>query len=70
MKSEQIEKCYICGTKFDINEDVCPCCQWYYLGYEDEYDENEVVCVNSTTIKKAKENFSNGLTIHGEPISK
>ena len=68
MKSKQIEKCYICGTEFDVNEDICPRCQWYYLGYEHEYGENEYVSVNGMTIKQAKENYKKGLTVFGEPL--
>ena len=70
MKSEQIEKCYICGTEFDVNTDYCPKCDWFYLGYEDKLDENEYVSFNRMTIKQAQENYKKGLNKHGKPLKK
>ena len=56
-----IVKCYICGTEFDRNnDDICPICGWYYLGFESTLDENEHEEFNLTTIAKAKENIKNG----------
>ncbi len=65
-------KCYICGTSFDADEtnDDCPFCDWEYVGWEGELDETERVSANSMTIKEAKENFSKGLNIWGEPLPK
>lgn len=68
MESKEIGKCYICGTEFNINDDVCPHCNWFYLGYEDKLDENEYVSVNTMTIKQAKDNYKKGLTVFGEPL--
>ena len=65
-----IEKCYICGTEFDIDDDICPICGWYYLGFESKLDKNEREDFNLTTIAKAKENIKNGLDRWGEPIPK
>lgn len=70
MKSKQIENCYICGHEFDVNDDICPNCQWCYLGYEEKLDENEYVSANHMTIKQAKDKYKKGLTIYGEPINK
>ena len=63
-------KCYICGTEFDINEDICPHCNWWYLGYEDELDKNEVEPFNTISIIQAQTNYKKGLTVFGEPIKK
>ena len=66
-----IVKCYICGTEFDRNDnDCCPCCNWFYLGFESSLDENEREDCNLTTIAKSKENIKNGLDRWGKPIPK
>lgn len=70
LKSKEIGKCYICGTEFDINDDICPVCQWFYLGYENELNPNERVSVNTMSINQAKNNYKKGLTVFGEPIKK
>ena len=68
---EDIVKCYICGTKFDRNEnDCCPCCDWFYLGFEDTLDKNEYEEINLTTINKATDNFTKGFNRWGNPINK
>ena len=63
-------KCPICGHIY-LGEsfDDCPVCDWEYTGTEEQYDENEYNSPNHMTIKQAKENFSKGLNIWGEPLS-
>ncbi len=63
-------KCYICGTEFDRDEyyDDCPYCDWTYLGFENELDENEYEEINTMTIAQAKANFAQGKDIWGEPL--
>lgn len=63
-------KCFICSTEFDIDDDMCPCCDWFYLGYEDKMPEEEYNSENGTSIGQAKANFAKGLNIWGEPIKK
>ena len=65
-------KCPICGTKHDGEDlvDPCPYCGWIRFGCEDKTDVNEYEEINHTTIAKAKENFSKGLDIWGEPLPK
>ena len=65
------EKCYICGTEFDLDEhyDVCPRCRWKYTGWEEKLGEDELCSANPiTTIRQAKENYAKGLDIWGDPI--
>ena len=68
MKSKKIGKCYICGTEFDTNTDYCPLCCWWYLGYEDKLEEDEIEPTNSTSIVSAKENYKKGLDKYGRPL--
>ena len=65
------KKCYICGTQYDLdaNDDSCPVCNWMFVGWEDEMDENEKTSVNPITIREAKQNFAKGLNIWGKPLS-
>ena len=45
-------KCPICGNEFEGGTfDVCECCGWSYLGYEDELEEDEIDSYNSKTSK-------------------
>lgn len=69
MKHE-IVKCPICGTEFDWDLDDCPYCDWTYMGWEKECDPDEKISANPVTIRQAKENFSKGLNIWGEPLSR
>lgn len=70
MNDKQV-KCPICGTEFEGGSfDDCPYCDWEYLGFESELDEDEYEEVNHTTIKHAKENFAKGLDIWGDPLPK
>ena len=71
MSVKYFQTCYICGTRFDLNEydDACPCCGWYYLsGYEEEMDEDEKESPNYISIKEAKSLFKRGLDVFGKPI--
>lgn len=64
-------KCPICGTEFEGGSfDDCPLCDWTYLGYEGEMEEDELDSANPVTIREAKENFAKGLNIWGEPLPK
>lgn len=64
-------KCPICGTEFEGGSfDDCPLCDWTYLGYEGEMEEDELDSANPVTIQEAKENFAKGLNIWGEPLPK
>lgn len=64
-------KCPICGTEFEGGTfDICPYCDWTYLGYEDELEEDEIDSANPTTVKQARENFAKGLDIWGDPLPK
>ena len=65
------EKCYICGTEFELDEhrDVCPRCRWKYTGWEEKLGEDGLCSANPiTTIRQAKENYAKGLDIWGDPI--
>ena len=63
--------CPICGTEFEGGSfDDCPYCDWTYLGYEGELEEDEVDSANPVTIRQAKMNFAKGLNIWGEPLPK
>ena len=66
------KKCFICGTTFDLDktDDSCPVCDWEYLGWENELDENEKTDANPISIREAKQNFAKGLDIWGDPIKK
>ncbi|MBQ9743506.1 MAG: hypothetical protein IJW19_00080 [Clostridia bacterium] len=68
MKSKENGKCYICGTEFDINTDICPHCEWWYLGYEDKLDKNYIEPNNTISIAQAQENYNKGLTVFGNPL--
>ena len=61
-------KCFICGTEFNADDDLCPCCEWFYLGFEDKLDEEEYDSCNLMTIKQAKDNYAKGLNVWGKPI--
>ncbi len=68
---EDFVKCYICGTTYDRDkQDECPCCSWWFLGFENELSQNEYEEINHTTIAKAKENFKNGLDKWGDPLKR
>lgn len=70
MKTEKV-KCPICGTEFEGGSfDDCPICDWTYLGYEGELEEDEIDSANPITVKQAKKNFAKGLDIWGNPLSK
>ena len=70
MKTE-IVKCPICGTEFEGSTfDICPTCDWTYLGYEDELEVDEIDSANPTTVKEARANFAKGLDIWGDPLPK
>ena len=65
--------CFICGTEYEGGDslvDYCPYCDWTYLGWEEELDINDDDNINHVSIRKAKENFSKGLNIWGEPLPK
>lgn len=65
--------CYICGTEFTIDDadDCCPYCDWMYVGWENEFGEDEKTEPNGDiTIRIAKENYAKGLNIWGEPLPK
>lgn len=64
----KIEKCYICGTEFDIDTDICPYCGWWYLGNEDELDKNYREPNNTISIAQARENYNKGLTVFGDTL--
>ena len=69
-KTEKL-KCPICGTEFDGSSfDDCPFCDWTYLGYEGEMEEDEVDSANPVTIRQAKELLAKGLNIWGDPLPK
>ena len=64
-------KCPICGTEFEGGSfDDCPYCDWAYLGYEGEMEEDEVDSANPVTIRQAKELLAKGLNIWGDPLPK
>lgn len=64
-------KCPICGTEIDdMTFEDCPYCDWTYVGYEDEWDENEPLSANPVTIRQARENVKKGLDIWGDPLPK
>jgi hypothetical protein len=64
----KIEKCYICGTEFDINTEFCPYCEWIYLGNEEKLDENEKEPINGISLVEAWESLERGLTMTGVPL--
>ena len=66
----KIEKCYICGTEFDINTEFCPYCEWICLGNEEKLDENEKEPINGISLVEAWESFERGLTMTGVPLPK
>lgn len=69
--SDEIVKCPICGTEFEGGTfDDCPYCDWAYLGYEGELEEDEIDLANPITVKQAKENFAKGLDIWGRSLPK
>lgn len=68
--SGKIVKCPICGTEFDWDLDDCPYCDWTYMGWEDEWGEDEKISANPVTIREAKKNFAKGLDIWGDPLPK
>ena len=73
MISDGIVECYICKNKFNIREtegDECPICDWIWLGWEAELNEDEKPSVNPISIRQAKQNFEKGLNIWGKPIKK
>ena len=68
---QDIVKCYICGTIFDRDKsDNCPCCDWFFEGFEESENANEYDEINHTTIAQAKENLAKGLNKWGEPLPK
>ena len=72
MKDDGIVKCYICKQEFDIRiteEGECPICDWIWLGWEAELDEDEKPAANPITIREAKQNFAKGLNIWGKTLS-
>ena len=63
--------CPICGTEFEGGSfDDCPFCDWTYLGYEGEMEEDEVDSANPVTIGQAKALVAKGLNIWGDPLPK
>lgn len=63
--------CPICSLKYkaDYTEfEPCPKCGWVFVGVEDQLEEDEEDAYNSTSMKKAKQNLENGLTIFGDPL--
>ena len=70
MKSPIIDKCYICGTEFDTNEDECPYCEWFYSGAEDKLPPDEENPYNGISVNEAKEKYAKGLNIWGKPLPK
>ena len=68
MKFSKIQPCHICGTKFNICDDYCPRCGWFYIGYERELDPDEYEEHNTMTINEAKSKYKKGLNIWGEPL--
>lgn len=68
---DEIVKCPICGTEFEGGTfDDCSYCDWTYLGYEAELEEDEIDSANPITVKQAKENLAKGLDIWGRPLPK
>lgn len=64
-------KCPICGTEFEGGSfDDCPYCDWTYLGYEGEMEEDELDSANPVSIQKAKALVAKGLNIWGDPLPK
>ena len=63
-------KCYICGTEFNAYDDLCPCCEWFYLGYEDKMPQDEYNSENFCSINEAKSKVAAGLTIYGDPLKR
>ena len=63
--------CPICGTEYDGETlDICPYCQWGYLGFENELEPNEKEGYNLISIEDAKKLVSEGKTIFGDPLPK
>ena len=64
-------KCPICGTEIDdVTYEDCPYCDWTYVGYEEEMEDNEIDSANPVSKYQAKENLKKGLNIWGDPLPK
>ena len=64
-------KCKVCGTnhKGESFVDACPYCDWIECLTEIG-EEDEITSANHMTLNQARENFSKGLNIWGNPLPK
>lgn len=64
-------KCPICGTEFKGGSfDDCPYCDWKYEYDDYTGEEDDTDGINPISYNQAKDNFSKGLDIWGEPLPK
>lgn len=61
--------CPICSKHYDqVEFPECPCCAWEYQGHEDIMTEDERCPYHLISMRTAKERFSNGMDIWGNPL--